>query len=168
MEFGECASYPSEKGDAFSRLEGGIVLINYITFSSSLKASEPINGNGTTSRSRILRSITDNLAAMGMVKKLETWVSNALMEDQSLGRVEISTRARGKRSTAGGLTGGCEKWLPAVLPEVIRTLTEVYRRSRGLLRRRICFGTVNYSGYASAFVDGPHHFEPWSRDEDDT
>ncbi|GFW90640.1 hypothetical protein TNCV_628061 [Trichonephila clavipes] len=32
MEFGECASYPTEKGDAFSRLEGGIVLINYITF----------------------------------------------------------------------------------------------------------------------------------------
>ncbi|GFU49872.1 hypothetical protein TNCV_4686371 [Trichonephila clavipes] len=44
-------------------------------------------------------------------------------------------RSNCESSIAGGLTGGCEKWLPIVFPEVIRTQTEVYCRPRGLLRR---------------------------------
>ncbi|GFW12071.1 hypothetical protein TNCV_4531361 [Trichonephila clavipes] len=60
----------------------------------------------------------------------------------------------GERSIAGGLTGGCEKCLPAVFPEVIRTLESRGNpgvhllssplRPRGQLRRWMCFCDVNY------------------------
>ncbi|GFT49649.1 hypothetical protein TNCV_3367881 [Trichonephila clavipes] len=50
-----------------------------------------------------------------------------------------------ERSMAGHSTGGCEKLLPAVLPEVIQTLAEVYHPRRGLLGRWMCFRAVNYS-----------------------
>ncbi|GFT70043.1 hypothetical protein TNCV_4689981 [Trichonephila clavipes] len=39
----------------------------------------------------------------------------------------------GEVKVAGGLTRGCEKWLPALLLEVKRTLAEVYRHPTELL-----------------------------------
>ncbi|GFV96702.1 hypothetical protein TNCV_3387951 [Trichonephila clavipes] len=66
------------------------------------------------------------------------------------------------RGTGKLVQGGCEKWLPAVFPEGIRTLAKVYRRPRALLRKWMCFVAVNYSLYTRSFGDGPRHFEPWS------
>ncbi|GFU13645.1 hypothetical protein TNCV_938921 [Trichonephila clavipes] len=45
------------------------------------------------------------------------------------------------------LTGGCEKWLPTGPPELAKTLTGVYCRPRGLLRRWMCLGAGNYLEY---------------------
>ncbi|GFU88102.1 hypothetical protein TNCV_1336711 [Trichonephila clavipes] len=58
-----------------------------------------------------------------------------------------------ERSIARSLTGGCEKWLRAVLPEVKRSLRELYRRSRGLLTWWMRFGAMDLSGMQSCELD---------------
>lgn len=58
----------------------------------------------------------------------------------------------GENIIAGGLVGGCEKWLPEMLQEFIRTLAKVHRRLRWLFWWWIGFG---------AFTTFPWTFESY-------
>ncbi|GFT00546.1 hypothetical protein TNCV_141041 [Trichonephila clavipes] len=55
------------------------------------------------------------------------------MKKHLQGRREAVEKSFRESSIERDLTRSCKKWLPALFPEVIRTLTEVYCHPRGLL-----------------------------------
>ncbi|GFW70108.1 hypothetical protein TNCV_2215611 [Trichonephila clavipes] len=58
--------------------------------------------------------------------------SDVLMGAAVTNREDLYKKLKETSKYQHHLTGGWEKWFPAVLPEVIRMLAEVYRLPRGL------------------------------------
>ncbi|GFX03571.1 hypothetical protein TNCV_4751561 [Trichonephila clavipes] len=78
------------------------------------------------------------------IRRLREFVS---LNGLTYGRETLGSRfvssAEVKGTSQEALREVGKKWLPAVLPEVIRTKAEVYCRPRGLLRIWMCSGAVN-------------------------